>query len=64
MSETYRALCRLRIAYAKSMIAYVQEYNDSITGAMYPDYKGEIFWAKVQGYWEGKLSLLEEKKNG
>ena len=64
MSEMYSALCRLRIAYAKSMIAYVQEYNDSITGAMYPDYKGEIFWSKVQGYWEGKLSLLEEKKNG
>ena len=64
MSEMYSALCRLRIAYAKSMIAYTQEYNDSITGAMYPDYKSEIFWSKVQGYWEGKLSLLEENKNG
>ena len=60
--NTYRALCKLRIAYAKCMIETLEDSYDT-RGIDWDIYQKQIsFWTKVQGYWEGKLSVLKDTK--
>jgi len=56
--ETYRSLCRMRIAYAQNQINFLEWETDPIL--MYPlsltdAEKIEKFWSKVKEYWKAKL---------
>lgn len=57
MNETYRSLCRMRIAFAQSQIYLLEMDGDSVN----PYYttaksiKLTDFWNNVKTYWENKL---------
>lgn len=55
--DAFRGLCRMRIKYAQSM-AEILEDNYDTRGIDRDIYEKQIkFWAKVEGYWAGKLEL-------
>lgn len=55
--DAFRGLCRMRIKYAQFMAeGFVQmNINETITQEWVS--KKMKFWAKVEGYWAGKLEL-------
>lgn len=60
MNETYRSLCRVRIAFAQSQIYLLENDADSVNPFYTMDKFCKLtdFWNKVKTYWENKLKGL------
>ena len=56
--NTYRALCKIRIAYARHVIALELADLDAYWTEERAKHleKTEKFWIKVQDYWKAKLN--------
>ncbi len=62
MNETYRSLCRMRIAFAQSQIYLLEMDTDSVNPFCTMDkfIKLTDFWNNVKTYWENKLKGLQK----
>lgn len=56
-NESWRSLCRMRIAYSQSQIYLLEMDGDSVNPyyTMAENIKRTEFWNKVKTYWENKL---------
>ena len=55
--DAFRGLCRMRIKYAQFMAEGFAQMNINETITQEWVSKKMKFWAKVEGYWAGKLEL-------
>ena len=57
MNETYRSLCRMRIAFAKERLEQFELDSDSVNPFCTMEKYSKLtdFWNNVKTYWENKL---------